>query len=223
MQYRIAIQVLSLVIFLLVASCASFERNQLDRINEMPDMSQFQNKPSVYIDLHFYRGKPSENGPELPAGVKQLRPAIEEVAAGSNLFSSYSFDAAKQDDMDYTVNVSVYNHGNHGLAMLSGFITGFSYGVIPGAATDNYTLVVKAIEKGNELAAVKNKDAVRTWVGLWFIPLAANTPKKAINNTIKNQFRVALKELLDKNVFKYSAIELDNYVLENAPTRIKLF
>ena len=35
-----------------LAGCASFPKEYVAKVDQMPDVSQYQNKPSVYIDLH---------------------------------------------------------------------------------------------------------------------------------------------------------------------------
>jgi hypothetical protein len=207
MQYRKFVFA-SVVVFMLVLSgCASFEKEQLARLEAMPDVSQYSNKPTVYVDYHFYSGNPDSNPTENQQAKEHLEPVIVQAIEKAGLFSEYSFDKDKASDSDYTITVNVYNHGNKGAAFASGFITGFTFGLIPGSGTDNFTVSVDAIDKqGNVLSNQVNNDAVQTWIGIWFLPMMGNTPDKAISRTIENQVVTALVGLFNDKVFQYSLL-----------------
>ncbi len=163
------------------------------------------NKPSIYVDLSVFRGLPDKKPSELEKAKDKFLPFVQNAFNKSGLFSSYTFDEKVKSDQDYTIEIDIYNHGNEALAFLSGFITGYSLGVIPGAATDNYTLNLKAKDStGRVLSELSNKDSVQIWVGLWFIPVMNKTPGKAIGSTLENQILTALKELFENGVMKYS-------------------
>lgn len=197
-----------------VSGCAAFQEEELARVKELPDTSQYKNKPSAFVDLTFYRGLPSENPVEISQAKEKLTPVVDNAFKNSQLFSNHTFDPSTKAEQDYTIEVNIYNHGNEQLAFISGFITGFSLGVIPGAVTDNYTLELKAIDKdGRVLSELTNKDSITTWGGIWFIPVMSNTPDKAINGTLENQILTALKELIESGVMKYSYV---NYLLSSA-------
>jgi hypothetical protein len=190
-----------------LSGCASFEKEQLTRVENLPDVSQYTNKPTIFVDFSFYNGEPDSNHSENTQAKTQLEPVITQAIEKTGLFSKYSFDKDKAGSSDYTITVNVYNHGNKGAAFASGFLTGFTFGVIPGSATDNYTVSVEAIDKnGNVLSKHVNDDAVQTWIGIWFIPMMGNTPQKAISNTLENQIVTALVELFNDSVFQYSLL-----------------
>jgi hypothetical protein len=60
---------------------------------------------------------------------------------------------------------------------------------------------------GQALTTASNHDAVGTWIGIWFIPLMGNTPKAAVNDTFARQVNALLKQMIDNNNLKYSALE----------------
>ena len=207
MLLRSLFKFLTITFVIALAGCASFPQQEVAQAGAMPDVSQYQHKPSVYVDFRFFRGKPGDNSTpvELPQAKAQLHPMIERVLSDSHLFSSYTFDEFQKDKTDYTIKIYAYNHGNAGLAAIGGFITGFTFGVIPTAVTDQYTVTVAAVDKNG--AAVKdltNHDEVTTWLGLWLIPAMGKTPAKAVNITLENQVKSALKELVESGSLKYS-------------------
>ncbi len=207
MLSKLAMRTIAACSVAIIAGCASFAKNQIPEVTSMPSVEQYQNKPSVYIDFRFFQGDPqtAQNPVEIAAAKTQLQPMVERTVQESLLFSRSTFDAFEQDKTDYTIKVYAYNHGNHGGAAIMGFITGFTLGVIPSAATDNFTLVVEASGKdGANLSNTSNQDAVTTWIGLWFIPLMGNTPDEAITDTLENQLRTALKELVESGKLQYS-------------------
>jgi hypothetical protein len=207
MQY---IKLLKVSIFLLLLNlygCASFEKEQLARVEQMPDLSHYTNKPRAYVNFTFYRGKPDSNPVENTQAKAQLETVIAQAIERSGLFMEYTFDKSLADSTDYTINIDVYNHGNKGAAFASGFLSGFTFGVIPGTTTDHYTVAVEAVDKnGNLLNKRTNNDAIQTWVGIWFIPMMGNTPQRAISNTLENQIVTALVELFNEKAFQYSLV-----------------
>lgn len=188
------------------AGCASFKGNEVAVVDKLPDVSQYQNKPSVYVDLNFYRGNPGQPGVEMAPARARVQEVMEEQLVQSKLFSSYTFDPSKKASAAYTIQVKVHNHGNEFLATVAGAITGATMGVIPCAATDNYTVEMTALDNsdGKVIKTVSTKDSITTWMGLIFIPMMGHTPNEAFRDTVKNQIRAGFKELLDSGAMKYS-------------------
>lgn len=199
-----------LISIFILNGCTAIQNNELTKVEKIPDVSMYENKPTAFIQLNLYQDEPQEISPRsIPYKKDEVHKFLRETIEATKLFSSITFDPSKKMEQDYTITLNVYNHGNHALAMLSGFITGFSFFIIPGAATDNYTLRVNAISNSSGLETmVQNKDSVTTWVGIWFLPMMANTPREATHNTIQNQIRDSLKQLFDKGSLKYSQNEL---------------
>jgi hypothetical protein len=188
-----------------LTGCASFRNNEIAEVKSLPDVSQYQNKPSVFVEASFYRGEPGKAASEVPAARQEVQKTISKVLGESGLFSKYSFNTADKQGSDYTLHIDIYNHGNNGLAVVSGFITGFSLFIIPGAATDNYTFKARLSDNtGQTVSEVTNKDSFTAWFGIWFLPAVANTPAKAFSQTIENQLKAALKELVESGKLKYS-------------------
>ena len=211
MLSKLAVRAIAACSIVAIAGCASFAKNQVPEVTNMPSVEQYQNKPSVYVDFRFFQGDPqtTQNPVEMAAAKNALQPMVERTLQESQLFNRTTFDAFEQDKTDYTIKVYAYNHGSHGGAAVMGFITGFTLGVIPSAATDNYTLVVEATGKdGAKVSNASNQDAVTTWIGLWFIPLMGNTPDEAITGTLENQLRAALKELVESGKLQYSGVTI---------------
>ena len=200
---------LFLVVSLVVLhGCASFEQNKVARITAMPDVTQYQNKPSVYFDLAVFRGKPHASPVKSKSNIKHFQKIVQNAAQKTDLFSEMSFDAEKQNESDYTLKIKLYNHGDEGIAFISGFLCGFTLGVVPGFAEDNFMLELEAIDnQGTVISSHTNEDTVHTWLGLWFIPFADNTPEKAIENTLEAQIKSALVELFNTQKLLYSATE----------------
>ncbi|PAS92368.1 MAG: hypothetical protein CGU29_11985 [Candidatus Dactylopiibacterium carminicum] len=120
--------------------------------------------------------------------------AIEE----SGLLSELSMNEEEKGNFSNRIRVDVYNHGDQGAAAVFGFISGLTLGVIPAAATDNYTVKVVLLDReGKELKSSTSKDSVTTWIGLIFIPMAGNTPEIAVTETIKNQIKLGFRDLVD--------------------------
>lgn len=193
------------IVLALVGGCASFEKNEMARVDRLPDVSQYQHKPSVYIDFRFFRGASGDaKAVEISQARTQLLPLVEKVVKDSALFSRYTFDEFEKDKADYTIQLYSYNSGD-GNGVLA-FLCGFTFGLIPAAATDDYTLNTRAIAGDDTpVDSLESKDGITTWMGLWFLPVMGNTPLEALSNTFENQVRHALKNLVEKGSLKYSS------------------
>ncbi len=66
-----------------------------------------------------------------------------------------------------------------------------------------------ASAQGQALSTGTNHDSINTWMGIWFIPLMANTPKDAVTDTFTRQVNALLKQMVDGNNLKYSALDAD--------------
>lgn len=200
-----------LVLILIFSGCTAIQNHEVAKIETFPDTSSYEYKPSVYIDANFFEGDPDGEATPLVHAEASIKRFVENVIVESELFSSYTFDPSEKNEVDYVIDINIYNHGNKEAAFISGFITGFSLFVIPGAATDHYTLSVKAVETSSHIATeVRNKDSVTTWFGIWFLPMVANTPGKAIEETLENQIRDAIRQLVERGNIQYSLYEYDH-------------
>ncbi|MBI4998568.1 MAG: hypothetical protein HZC22_17070 [Rhodocyclales bacterium] len=207
MQYKKLACVLAACAALLLSGCASFRNNEIADVGVLPDVSRYATKPSVFVETHFYRGDPASAPVETLTIKDKVKEKIGQTLSESTLFSKYSFDEKDRTDADYAIRIDIYNHGEQGLAALAGFISGFTFGVIPAAATDNYTLEAKLLDRsGTVVSTSRNKDSITTWIGIWFLPMAASTPDKAFSATLDNQLKAVLKELVEGGKLKYSEL-----------------
>ena len=187
-----------------ISSCASFEKNELPRSSLITtsNTSNLLNKPTAYVDLTFYSGQPDNTNTKQYASMKRVMPIIKNTIDQSSIFKSISFDKNQSQNVDYTIKIDIYNHGDD-FAVISGFISGLSLGIIPGTATDNFTLDLSIIDRsGNIIKKLRNKDSIQSWIGIWFLPSTSNTFEKALNNTIENQITFALNKLIETKILK---------------------
>lgn len=193
---------------LLLSGCASFRNNELAEVGKLPDVSRHTNKPTIFVETHLFRGDPGQASLEILTVKEKLNTTLGRTLDESALFSKYSFDEKDRATSDYVIRLDIYNHGNVGLAAVAGFISGLTLTVIPAAATDNYTLQAKLLDnKGNLINTSTNKDSITTWIGILFLPMAGNTPEKAIFGTLENQVKAVLKELVEGGKLKYSVLQ----------------
>jgi hypothetical protein len=195
----------------MASGCASFPQESLKN-SKIPDVSTYKHRPSVYFDVKFFQGEPGDTkAAEMPALEARVKPIVEQVAKNSGLFSSYSFDAFQQGHVDQTIKLYFYNHGSTGAAAASGFISGFTFGLIPGEATDRYTLLTDA---GTGVSGqLTSNDEIHTWIGIWFLPMAGNTPEKAVTTTFTQMLNDAFKQLVETRQLKLSIVypyDVDN-------------
>ncbi len=145
---------------------------------------------------------------EVPQARDMLKPDLKRTFDESGLFGRVVFDEFQKQPGDYSLRLKVYNHAPGGGQMVLAFISGFTFTIIPALATDQYTMSLETLdEQGQPLGKTSNHDAINTWMGIWFLPLASNTPKAAITNTFNRQVNALLKNWVDNNRIKYSAVD----------------
>jgi hypothetical protein len=203
------LKMLGMAVVLTLAGCASFPGDQVPETT-LPSMASYQQRPSVYVDFTFYQGSAGDaNAIQVPQARDMLKPQLEASLRDSGLFSRYTLDEFQKQPGDYTLKLNVYNSGSTGAAMVSGFISGFSFMVIPATAKDEYTMTLQVLDDRNQpVLTGKNDESVRTWMGLIFIPMMAYTPAEAVSDSFRRQLNALLKQMVDQQVLKYAQAPL---------------
>lgn len=201
-------KILGLALMLGLSGCASFTKDEVAPVT-LPSMASYANKPNVYVDFDFYQGTPNSAAAiETPQARDMLKPQLQKVLSDSGLFGRITLDEFQKQPGDYNLRLKVYNHPPSGGQMVMGFISGFTFTVIPAMATDQYTMSLEALDQqGQAISDTSNHDAINTWIGIWFIPLMGNTPKEAVTDTFSRQINALLKQLVESNSLKYSALD----------------
>ncbi|AGZ35996.1 MULTISPECIES: hypothetical protein [Pseudomonas] len=199
---------LGLALAVALGGCASFTKDEVAPV-DLPSMASYSNKPNVYVDFDFFQGDPdTANANEVPQARDMLKPELKRVFNESGLFGRVTFDEFEKQPGDYNLRLKVYNHAPGGGQMVLAFISGFTFTLIPALATDQYTMSLETLDdRGQSLGKSTNHDAVNTWMGIWFLPLVGNTPKAAVTDTFNRQVNGLLKNWLDSNRTKYSAVQ----------------
>ncbi|MFI8393817.1 hypothetical protein CXF97_27450 [Pseudomonas sp. Choline-02u-1] len=201
-------KILALGLVLALGGCASFTKDEVAPVT-LPSMANYANKPNVYVDFDFYQGEPkSASAVEVPQARDQLKPQLQKILTDSGLFGRVTLDEFQKQPGDYSLRLKMYNHPPNAGSMVLAFISGFSMMIIPAYGSDQYTLSLEALDgQGQAVTTASNHDAIGTWIGIWFIPLMANTPKDAVNDTFTRQVNALLKQMVDNNNLKYSALD----------------
>lgn len=199
---------LGLALAVALGGCASFTKDEVAPV-DLPSMASYSNKPNVYVDFDFFQGDPdTANANEVPQARDMLKPELKRVFNESGLFGRVTFDEFEKQPGDYNLRLKVYNHAPGGGQMVFAFISGFTFTLIPALVTDQYTMSLETLDdRGQSLGKSTNHDAVNTWMGIWFLPLVGNTPKAAVTDTFNRQVNGLLKNWLDSNRTKYSAVQ----------------
>jgi hypothetical protein len=204
-----------LLLAVLASGCASFPGKQLPTVDALPDTAGLRSKPAVYIDAKVFTDLSGGKRPrtENKAATERFQKVVEKVTQESGLFSRYTLDPAKAADMDYTVKMEMLNHGDAASAAVSGFITGLTLFVVPGAATDNYTLTSTITDRrGKQLSTQALDDSVKTWTGIWFVPLMAKSPATVVPQVWENMIRNLYQKMYETKVLPYAALRPERMV-----------
>ncbi|AZD01618.1 MULTISPECIES: hypothetical protein [Pseudomonas] len=201
-------KILGLSLMLALTGCASFTKDEVATV-DLPSMSSYANKPNVYVSFNFYQGEPqSASAVEVPQARDMLKPQLQKILSDSGLFGRVTLDEFQKQPGDYNLRLKVYNHPPGGGQMVMAFISGFTFTIIPTMATDQYTMSLEALDpQGQAVSSSSNHDGINTWMGIWFVPLMGNTPKAAVSDTFTRQVNALLKQMVERNSLKYSALD----------------
>ncbi len=202
-----------LFIAALISGCASFKNEQVSS-TDLLDLSSYQNKPSVYIDVDY---KFQDGAKVIPGGkeeITRIQADLSNFLISNNVFSEHSFKSELAYKMDYTLKVNVLNHGDLGAASAAGFITGYSLFLIPTYATDNFTVTTELYKKGDQVSSFNESDSMRTWFGLWFIPMmGSGDPKNVRKEVIQNLIIRGLNDLISGKKLEYSSLPVGSALI----------
>jgi hypothetical protein len=195
-----------ILIAVLLNACASIPGRLIPTIEELPDKSMHEKKPTVFIDVNYHtflkglHSEPVENITAKDVFIQELKKVTDEA----ELFASYTLDKFESNGVDYTLQIDMLNHGNYTTAMLAGIVSGLTLTVIPVAAKDNFTLTAKLLDAdGNEIKTYVYDDYVRTWFHLFLLPFSwtiKTTPIKVRENMVKNLYN----DILQENQMEYA-------------------
>lgn len=189
----------------LLSACASF-KNQEVAVAPLENRTQYETKPSVYIDLKFVMNGGQSASEDVIALVKQ---DLSQNLINNGIFSEFSFNEVDAEKYDYRLNINIKNHGNTFAATLAGVITGYSAFLIPTFATDNFTVTTLLFKNGESISAFEEKDSLKTWLGIWMLPVMNNQqPKDIAREVIQNLISRGLNDLINRGELKYSAVTI---------------
>ncbi len=183
---RVAFSIIVILAFS-ISGCASFPGKELVQIDsKILDAAPKMESVDYSITWQF-------QGKESAIGVKVLEEVIKEVLEESPVFESQQ---PGKGNTPIHFDIVMNNHGSIGASFISGFISGFTFLIIPGYAKDNYTLAVDVIKNDTLIKSYQYDDHMSTWIGWIFVPaMPGRTPKETSKAVMKNMFRSFLFDL----------------------------
>lgn len=186
--------ILLFIIAIYLCGCGYFPKNLIAPLNSFPDVSHYENKPQIFIDLKRFSGNP-DKGKVYPKMFTQKEHEIyTSTVESSGLFSKVEFDDYLKKDADYTIEFYLYAHAKG--ALLGILLPGFSMGLIPYPVDTILTLKTRVIDKHeNTIDEYKNQDIITFWFHLFLIPFG----DKSFNDapTVINMINDSLKHLVE--------------------------
>lgn len=177
-----------------ISGCASFAKQRIEPVKAIPQ-PMTSVRPDVAVELKFFVGNPDKGAAESAfAAAKKHQQAIAKVLEDSKLFNRYSFDPVTGANYPYKLKLVFFNDFSRAGAFISGFLTGATFGVVPGGGSDNYTLKASLQRPDAATSSLRVEDGVTNLIGLLFLPLAGNTPEKASRETLDNMVKEVLRQ-----------------------------
>ncbi|QDD87644.1 hypothetical protein [Pseudomonas oryzihabitans] len=194
----------ALLCLLLLAGCAAFPGDELSSQPFRAPASEQQHRPNVLVEFNFYRGEAQDKDATSIAVAREgLKPTLRQVLERSGLFDRITLVPAIGQPDDALLRLKLYNSTSYAAAIASGLITGATFFLVPGTAKDDYVLTAEWLPPASQTPLrAKNAASVRTWMGIWFLPLAAShSAGTAIEETFRRQVNDVLKQLQADGAF----------------------
>lgn len=196
MYQWLVVTLLLLVGFLHLGGCTTVV-GKLPTVRAWPDMSAFQNKPSVYFAL-----------PEEPP--QGFKGALESVAQESSLFRSFSFDPAQAEEADYTIEIGISRRDEEpDVSPIWGYLSALTWLGTP-APLRQTAFTVTAEVKDRQSGLVKSytvEESTRDWVGYMMWPLLPFTLIETQTRLWTNVVRTLFLKMLEDDILRYSSLD----------------
>ena len=159
---------LFLAVMLLASSsltgCISYSQHDLAPVDQWPPARTTQTKPDVYLRVTTQN---QFNG-ELSGG------GVNQIAVEKNLLETFKesgkFQAVTTQQVDSNLYVTANLTNNEQGSLVSAYLTGFTFFVIPTTFSNTFTLETVFKDKdGNVLGKVVKQENTRTWMQLLLI------------------------------------------------------
>ncbi len=165
-----------------VAGCASFPGRELPTY-VYEQMSAPANKISVTYDV-----KAIMLGKENAKTAEDVNKEISRILSESPIFTQA---VAGTGTGDYHFSFALRNEGNEVLAFISGFISGFTFTVIPAYAKDNFIMTIDVKRGERLLKTYSYRDHMNTWIQLLLVfltpsHLPGDVAKSIVDNMVMN-------------------------------------
>lgn len=211
------------LVALLATACASFPVKRLPKAHLTPNQERSANKPSVYVPLRYMflpSGAETPPGQEVSSGARiisnsrtplsgaplpSLQQIVAKIAPEAALFRTVTFESFQAREVDYVLQIDVFNYGSVWKAIGAGLITGLTLFMVPAAVTENFKLTAKLFDAGGQLLGTYSyDDAVTTWTAVWLLPaaVAGNTVESAVRGVCENMMRALFRDLAKDDLLR---------------------
>ncbi len=159
-----------LLAVLMLTGCAGFKKNKISFVENYPPDITVEKKYGLKLSFHARTRIAKEKVLPEKHRVK-LEKEFLEVLEESGLFDSR---LGKDKASTLVMEVDFLNFGNPA-AMVPAFVSGYTFGVLPCWATDNYTLTVKVKTGDEQIYRYEMNDALLSVI---WLPMILTTPFK---------------------------------------------
>lgn len=171
----------------LLSACAGIRGNQLGEITGWPP--ETKNKKSI---SYVITGKIDMNGnvaDAQPAALNLWKQNVEKAYKESEIFSSVSDGFS---DTDIRAEISITDKGRGSMALA--FLSGFTFGVIPSYANDEFIVNTTFKDRnGNVLASISKQEDVSQWIQILLLPVTPFAfPTSQVNGALYDIHRSTL-------------------------------
>ncbi|MBD0305255.1 MAG: hypothetical protein ICV76_01715 [Nitrospiraceae bacterium] len=138
--------------------------------------------------------KASSQQPSNAKVLQLLEGQSQKAYMESGLFSHV---AVSKEPTDLRAEVKIIEEGSEALASISGFISGFTFGIIPGYAKENVIMVTTFRDQaGKELGSIRKSETLSFWIQLFLVAVMPfrEEPQAIVRDTYHDLNRATLDQ-----------------------------
>lgn len=159
-----------LLLFLLLLTlpgCLMAREGDLKLPAQWPPQSNLAGKKSISLNVTGVFNPESSNQGASQQALEMYRAQALKAYVESGIFSEVNATGASSD---IQADISIVEEGSQGLAFLSGFISGYTMGLIPGYASIDLTAKTAYKDRaGTVLASLSKKEELGFWIQIFLL------------------------------------------------------
>lgn len=200
-RYTITVQLVTLLLVVALSGCLMVREGNSPSISQWPLQQSSTETKTISLDA---TGRIVSDGNEHPVNEIYLEKFRHQTIKAYNDSGLFAEAALNKENSDFKAEVTIIEKGSGTGAFISGFISGFTFTMIPAYASGD--LIIKTTfkdEEKNLLQVIEKKESFSFWIQLFllFAMPFKDGPETVIEKIHYDLNRLVIKEAHTKGIF----------------------